>query len=496
MVNYPGCHQLPAHFALHDDLVRTHSNGGVLIATFTNRKAAEFALNWARQLQQVGLKSLIGVSERLTHWGAAGDVGGGEEAFRLAGAGLFCADGPMMQINGQAGRWAEVSALLLSGLDILISDSDIAWLRDPLPYFVAAKRAHPALDFLLATDRAFNSYSSTPLSVQPSGRPGRAGERGQRGEGRGRGSGRTREPGPHRRRLSERGDWAPGVQRWAAAGGDAGMARGVRCNAMAWAEASDVGGQMWREKSGPGEVGTPAVRASAVAAWGWSRAADTRGAAQPQATDGADGEVSSERYVGAHQGQDGAGASISPWPGHLRESMGFQAPWRPAVAEPMTGRASTSVRHVTTARDALWDASMRPVDASSELQTESDTSTDASTGRVHSGRRLGRVAGGGAGGEAAAAAVPRSAGRKGPSGAAGQGGRGGGNFDITQGRWTLAQWLGKRGNQDGERAGARGEDDGDKARERLAKLRARQEVQRSSEEEEMMLVGEMVEQVG
>lgn len=189
--SYPACHSLPQHLALSGDLVRAHNNGGVLIATFTNRLAADFALNWARQLHTLGLRSLIGISERLVGWGegAGGDAGGGEEAFKLAGAGLFCADGPSMKINGQAGRWAEVAPLLRSGLDVLLSDSDIAWFHNPIPYFRAVKQAHPHVDFLLSTDRAFNGYSAQQLAVQPEGRPSasrgkRSGSHGRRLGGR------------------------------------------------------------------------------------------------------------------------------------------------------------------------------------------------------------------------------------------------------------------------------------------------------------------------
>ena len=70
-----------------------------------------------------------------------------------------------MQRNGQAGRWAEAISLLRAGYHVLLSDSDIGWLRNPLPYFAAAKLAHPTLDFAMLTDRVFNGYSSEPLPL-------------------------------------------------------------------------------------------------------------------------------------------------------------------------------------------------------------------------------------------------------------------------------------------------------------------------------------------
>jgi hypothetical protein len=134
------------------------------VVTFTNAQSSVFALNWAQQLQAVGLPSLIGMSERL-----GAETEGAAEA---AGSRLFCAGkSGLMATNGQAGRWAEVIPVLQLArqlsLSVLLSDADIAWIRNPLPYFAAARAAHPRLDVLMMTDRAFNGYSSERLSVQP-----------------------------------------------------------------------------------------------------------------------------------------------------------------------------------------------------------------------------------------------------------------------------------------------------------------------------------------
>ena len=177
------CRRMPQSYAPTIELIRRHSQAGAVVATFTNAAAAKFALNWARQLQAVGLKSIIGVSQRL---GAET-----ENELRAAGAGLFCADGEHMQLNGQAGRWSEVWPLLRAGVHVLLSDSDIAWMRNPLPYFEQARHTacmrsaltvhvlpctahtppcpeqvrlrHPRLDYLLCTDTAYNNYAAAPL---------------------------------------------------------------------------------------------------------------------------------------------------------------------------------------------------------------------------------------------------------------------------------------------------------------------------------------------
>ena len=76
-----------------------------------------------------------------------------------------------MRRNGQAGRWAEVAPLLRFGVSVLVSDADIAWFRDPRPYFQEVRTQHPHVDFLLATDRAFNGYTTSRLVRAASASP-------------------------------------------------------------------------------------------------------------------------------------------------------------------------------------------------------------------------------------------------------------------------------------------------------------------------------------
>jgi hypothetical protein len=148
-------------------LMRSAASNGTVFVTFTDVRLSAFALNWARQLDAVGLPSLVGTSEGL----GAETVAGLERA----NARIFCADHVgLMAANGQAGRWGEAIVVLQVArqlsLSVLLSDADIAWIRDPLPYFAAAHAAHPQLDLLMMTDRAFNGYSSTPLAAQHSRR--------------------------------------------------------------------------------------------------------------------------------------------------------------------------------------------------------------------------------------------------------------------------------------------------------------------------------------
>jgi len=144
--------------------MKNAASNGTVFVTFTDQKLAPFAVNWARQLHAIGLRSLVGTAEML------GEPA--ERALAAAGARIFCADRVgLMAANGQAGRWAEAQLVLKLAarlsLSVLLSDADIAWIRNPLSYFDAVRASHPSLDLLMMTDRAFNGYSSEALRIQP-----------------------------------------------------------------------------------------------------------------------------------------------------------------------------------------------------------------------------------------------------------------------------------------------------------------------------------------
>ena len=62
---YRPCLTMSDSFALRDTVVREKAVEGTVFATFTNPEAAQFALNWALQLQTFGIGSLVGISKRL-----------------------------------------------------------------------------------------------------------------------------------------------------------------------------------------------------------------------------------------------------------------------------------------------------------------------------------------------------------------------------------------------------------------------------------------------
>ena len=98
------CHVLPARLALTPSKLQAASTNGTAFVTFADGHLSRFALNWAQLLQELSLRSIVGISGHLER--------SVERAFHAAGAGVFCADGPLMAANGQAGRWAELLPVL------------------------------------------------------------------------------------------------------------------------------------------------------------------------------------------------------------------------------------------------------------------------------------------------------------------------------------------------------------------------------------------------
>ena len=149
-------------YALTPRTVNAHSQHSMIIATLTSTSRADFAVNWAKSLHALGLRSLVGIAELL------GDEA--EASLRASGAGLFCADGQAMHDNAQAGRWAEVAPLLATGMDVLLTDADVAFLSSPIPWLSAALHAHPHADALFASDHvAREGYSTATITPHGDG---------------------------------------------------------------------------------------------------------------------------------------------------------------------------------------------------------------------------------------------------------------------------------------------------------------------------------------
>ena len=129
--------------------------GGTLIATLVNVRHGSLAVAWAQQLAAIGLRGAVGIASLLAKDELA--------ALTRAGTGVFCTTSTAMQINSQAGRWAEVASLLRSGLSVLLSDVDVGWARDPLPYLNEVLAAHPHAALLISSNIDDGNFSTMPL---------------------------------------------------------------------------------------------------------------------------------------------------------------------------------------------------------------------------------------------------------------------------------------------------------------------------------------------
>ena len=139
------------------DIVRQSSVriGGspTVVVTFTDSKTLAFAENWAFHLQRARVPGvvigLVGVNSGATG-GAA--LARARQRFKALGAAVYRVTSPTHARAPQGGRWFSVVPLLETGCRVLLSDSDVVWLRNPLPYLLRLEKEHPRLDLAVSTD--------------------------------------------------------------------------------------------------------------------------------------------------------------------------------------------------------------------------------------------------------------------------------------------------------------------------------------------------------
>ena len=123
---------------------------GTVHATFTTAETIHFTLNWAKHLRAAGVR---GVLVGIMNAPAARIFERASTRLRALGAAVYaCASSRESKAQPQGGRWFHLLPLLAAGVRIVLSDSDVVWLRHPLPYFRALEAAHPLLDFSISTD--------------------------------------------------------------------------------------------------------------------------------------------------------------------------------------------------------------------------------------------------------------------------------------------------------------------------------------------------------
>lgn len=142
---------------LSAELVTAHSRRGVLFGTLATAGMAEMVVNFVGHLAP-----LVGECAVLVGFMDASPALQGLAARLRAGvgAGAYAAGEAAPAEGGQAGRWRHARGLLAAcaaaRVDLVLSDVDVVWLRDPWPYFRAAlgaaAGAEGALDALISTD--------------------------------------------------------------------------------------------------------------------------------------------------------------------------------------------------------------------------------------------------------------------------------------------------------------------------------------------------------
>ncbi len=125
----------------------------LLLVSFTDAGGFTMALNWAMHVRHVGVTPVLGLDGQiLSTWGSAAETA----AWSSLRPVLFTVGSSSVRNGYQRWRlrWDVVARLLALGTDVMMSDTDVVWLRDPRPYVRALVAKHPLLDVLIGTDHA------------------------------------------------------------------------------------------------------------------------------------------------------------------------------------------------------------------------------------------------------------------------------------------------------------------------------------------------------
>ena len=144
-----------------DALVRLHAVDNTVVVTFGNMRQSHFTENWVYHLRRLGVGGLlVGMmnmrADQQRYVRLAGQL-------RPLGVGVYTVNSPEVKKQPQGGRWFHVLPLLATGARVLLSDSDVVWMRDPRPYLKRLEERHPVcpalgLDPPPLTAASLNSY--------------------------------------------------------------------------------------------------------------------------------------------------------------------------------------------------------------------------------------------------------------------------------------------------------------------------------------------------
>lgn len=119
--------------------------GGVIWAP-ADSKVESFVDSWIEGAMQAGMKNYVVAATDDTLF----------EKLREQGKNVYRAEVALDMAGKAGGRWGLLLPLLRAGLDVLASDIDVAWLRDPFPYF----RRYPGADILVSSDHPRDTASA------------------------------------------------------------------------------------------------------------------------------------------------------------------------------------------------------------------------------------------------------------------------------------------------------------------------------------------------
>ncbi|GAB4815828.1 hypothetical protein N2152v2_002874 [Parachlorella kessleri] len=134
---------------LSKELLQRHAKASTVMLGVVNSVQQNFGINWVRHVKDAGIEYFVAAAADANTSALLANMQ--VPCFSIAGP----SDGELPMSWGEAGwrqmTWQKVLVLdqvVEWGFNIVISDMDVAWLRDPLPLF----EDHPQADVLLSTD--------------------------------------------------------------------------------------------------------------------------------------------------------------------------------------------------------------------------------------------------------------------------------------------------------------------------------------------------------
>uniref|UniRef100_A0A0D9VVY1 Nucleotide-diphospho-sugar transferase domain-containing protein n=1 Tax=Leersia perrieri TaxID=77586 RepID=A0A0D9VVY1_9ORYZ len=149
----------PGAFRLTREMVGARARGGVIVVTFGNHAFLDFILTWVRHLTGIGVDGLlVGAMDtkllrELYLRGVPVFDMGSRMATEDAGWGT-----PTFHRMGRE-KVLLINALLPFGYELLMCDTDMVWLKNPLPYLAR----YPDADLLSSSDQVIPTVTDDSL---------------------------------------------------------------------------------------------------------------------------------------------------------------------------------------------------------------------------------------------------------------------------------------------------------------------------------------------